>query len=194
MAKGKIVIISGPSGSGKTTLYKKLLATRRFKNCLAKSISVTSRKPRPGEKNGRDYIFVSEAMFTYKIRAGHFIEWQKVFDNYYGTPKNQVRRLLSQGKNVLLCIDVQGAKVVKRLIKDAVTIFIKTPSFADLEERLRGRSSEPQDVIELRLKVARTELKEAAHYDYVVTNDEIPRALAELEDILQHSLPQANVQ
>src|SRR5881392_3567491 len=108
MAKGKIIIISGPSGSGKTTLHKMLLESTKLKEKLVKSISVTTRPMRGGEKEGRDYIFVSVLKFQYKIKAGHFLEWQKVFDNYYGTPKKNVRDLLKAGKNVLLCIDVKG--------------------------------------------------------------------------------------
>jgi guanylate kinase len=104
MAKGRIVIISGPSGSGKTTLHKMLLESPLLRGKLVKSISATTRPNRPGEKNGRDYLFISVKMFLYKINAGQFLEWQKVFDNYYGTPKKAAKELLSTGKHVLLCI------------------------------------------------------------------------------------------
>ena len=155
MKKGKIIILSGPSGSGKTTLYKRLLASRDFKDRLAKSISVTTRPRRPGEKNGRDYFFVSPRMFLAKKRAGHFFESQKVFNNYYGTPNKYVRDLLKAGKNVLLCIDVRGAKTVCQKYPDAVRIFIKTPSLRILKRRLEGRRSEHKDNVALRLKRVR---------------------------------------
>ena len=111
---GKIIVVSGPSASGKTTLYKKLLADPRFHKKLAKVVSVTTREKRSGEKHGRDYSFVSEKMFLYKKRSGHFLETEKVFDNYYGTPAKNVRDILKKGKNVLLCIDVKGARTIRR--------------------------------------------------------------------------------
>ena len=126
--KGRIVIISGPSGSGKTTLHKRLLESPVLKGKVVKSISATTRPKRPGEKNGRDYVFLTPKMFEHKISQGHFLEWQKVFGNYYGTPRRQAEALLNKGMNVLLCIDVKGARVVCREFPQALKIFIKTPS------------------------------------------------------------------
>lgn len=186
--KGKIFIISGPSGSGKTTLYKKLLASPRWKGRLAKTVSVTTRSMRPGEKNGRDYFFVSPKMFFYKRKAGHFFESMRVFDNYYGTPSKQVRDLLRTGKNVLLCIDVQGARVVRRAFPQSINIFIKTSSIKELEKRLKGRGSEGLSVIRIRMKTARQELKEARHYDHVIMNDRLPTAYSNLERIIRSSI------
>ena len=131
--KGKIFILSGPSGSGKTSLYKKLLESQRR---VVKTISVTTRRRRPGEKDGRDYFFVSPRMFFYKKRRGLFLETQKIFDHYYGTPKKCVADFLRGGKNVLLCIDVKGAKVVRRKFPKAISIFIKTPSLIETQIRL----------------------------------------------------------
>lgn len=185
--KGKIFIISGPSGSGKTTLYKKLLASPRLKGRLVKTVSVTTRSMRPGEKNGRDYFFVSLKMFFYKRKAGHFLESMKVFDNYYGTPSKQVRDLLRAGKNVLLCIDVQGARVVRRAFPQSINIFIKTSSIKELEKRLKGRGSEDMSVIRMRMKTARQEIKEARHYDYVIMNDRLLTAYSNLERIIRSS-------
>lgn len=184
MTKGKIIIISGPSGSGKTTLYKKLLASRKFKSKLAKSISVTTRPKRNGEKHGRDYFFVSLKMFLYKKRMGHFLESERVFDNYYGTPSKNVREFLSTGKNVLLCIDVKGAKTVRRKFPKVATVFIKTPSLTVLANRLKGRGSEQKDIVQLRLETARRELREASKYNYVIVNDNLRAAYSQLERIV----------
>jgi guanylate kinase len=182
--KGKIIILSGPSGSGKTTLYKKLLASPRLKGRLVKSISVTTRDPRPGEKHGRDYFFVSQKMFQHKIKAKHFLENENVFGNYYGTPRKNIDYILRKGKNVLLCIDVKGAKTVTRQIKGAATVFIKTPSLSILKKRLFGRGSEKKDDLNRRLKVAVDELKEAVNYQYVIVNDDLSSACRELEDLI----------
>lgn len=185
MLLGKIFIISGPSGSGKTTLYKKLLSED---NRLIKSISVTTRNPRENEKHGRDYFFVSPKMFSYKKRSGHFLESQKVFDNYYGTPKRAVKNLLAEGKNVLLCIDVKGARVVRKIFPKAVSIFIKTATFEILRERLLKRGSENNDIMELRLKTAKEELKDEKQYKYVIINNNILEAFALLKAIVDKEL------
>ena len=184
MTKGKIIIISGPSGSGKTTLYKKLLASKKFKGRLAKSVSITTRPKRKGEKHGRDYMFVSLKMFAHKKRSGHFLESEQVFGNRYGTPSKNVRDLLRAGKNVLLCIDVKGAKSVRRKFPSAVTVFIKTISLAVLAARLKGRGSEQKNVVAQRLKTAKEELREAKKYKYVVINDALRIAYGKLEAII----------
>lgn len=188
MSYGRIVILSGPSGSGKTTLHEKLLASRRFRHILVRSISATTRPRRTGERAGRDYLFLTEKMFRYKARAGHFLEWMKVFGNYYGTPHKAVRELLSQGKHVLLCIDVKGAAVVRRKYPRAVSIFIQPPNVAALKERLRGRQTERGADLKVRLATAREEMREAKLYDHVIINDDLGRAYARLEDILTREL------
>ena len=185
MTLGRIIIISGPSGSGKTTLYKRLL--ERSKD-LVKSISVTTRKRRPGERNGRDYFFVTKEAFLKRKRQGAFLEYQKVFDNYYGTPYQNVRKLLQKGKNVLLCIDVKGARVVKRKFKDAVKIFIKTPSMSVLRKRLEKRGSEDKKTISLRFETAKRELKEAKRYDYVIVNNNLDVSCERLSAIVNSIL------
>lgn len=181
MRRGKIIIISGPSGSGKTTLHKKLLASRALRSKLVKSISAATRPRRLGEKNGRDYLFLTLKNFLDKIRRGYFLEWQKVFDHYYGTPRNYVEKLLKAGRDVLLCIDVKGAAVVRQAYPEAITIFIKAPSAAILKKRLMTRGSENTADVRLRLKRARQELLEAKNYQYVIVNDNLERSLKELE-------------
>lgn len=186
MKRGKIIIISGPSGSGKTTLYKKLLA--KNKGRLVKSISVTTRPMRAGEKHGRDYFFVSARMFAYKRKAGHFLEWEKVFDNFYGTPRKSVETFMKKGRNVLLCVDVKGAKTIVRRIPSAVRIFVKTPSLKILEKRLKGRGSENRGTVQLRLETARKELKEKKNYDYVIVNDHLNHSFKQLVSIVSSEL------
>ncbi len=182
MSRGKIIILSGPSGSGKTTLYQKLLKTNAH---LSKSISVTTRSKRPGEVHGKDYFFVSPKMFEYKIRMGHFLEYEKFFGNYYGTPRRYVLDLLRKGQSVLLCIDVKGAETVKKNHREAVRIFIKTPTIQDLKDRLLKRGSEDLETIQKRLDRVEMELKQARHYDYVIINANLNTAQGELNRIVR---------
>ena len=184
MRKGHIIIISGPSGSGKTTLSKQLLASQRLKGKLVRSISTTTRPKRGGEKHGRDYLFISKKMFLYKKRMGHFLESEKVFCDYYGTPHKRVRKLLREGKYVLLCIDVKGARTVWRKHPDTVKIFIKTRSFSVLRKRLANRATEGNKDLTLRLKTAKKELNEAKYYDFIIINDALKKAYRKLEGIV----------
>jgi len=184
MSKGKIIILSGPSGSGKTTIHDRLLKSAAMSNRLVRSVSTTTRDPRRGEQNGRDYFFVSRRMFEYKIRAGHFLEWAKVFTDYYGTPARPVRDLLKTGKSVLLCIDVQGARQVMAKAPEAVGIFIQAPSMAELKSRLVHRGTETPEAVAVRLTAAQKEMRQAAQYDYVVVNDDLSRALRQVRTIL----------
>jgi len=188
MKKGRIVILSGPSGAGKTTLHDLLLKAPAFAGRLIRSISATTRKPRGGERHGREYLFLSQAMFEHKIRTGQFLERIKVFDNYYETKKKNVRAALRQGKHVLLCIDVKGACAVKRKIPEAVMIFVKTPTLKELRRRLKGRATDTPASMALRLKTARAELKEAAKYDHVIVNDKVGTAFAQLKVLLAKAL------
>jgi len=187
-SKGAIVIISGPSGCGKTTLHKALLVNPLLKGKLVKSISATTRDKRPGERSGRDYLFLSTKMFEERIKKGYFLEWEKVFDHYYGTPKKQALNLLKKGINVLLCIDVKGARTVSQEFPKSLKIFIKTPTLKVLEKRLKARGSESIESLKLRLKVAREELEEAKYYDYVVINDDLNKALGKLQQIVCEEL------
>jgi guanylate kinase len=180
--RGLLVVVSAGSGAGKSTLCRMLLERRKN---LVFSISATTRLPRPGEKEGKDYFFITEAAFKAMRKRGELAEWAKVHgQDYYGTPKSFLERMLSRGKDVLLDIDVQGALQVKRRFPKAVLIFITTPTFAEMERRLRSRSSETEAQVRQRLADARHELKYKGFYDYNVVNDRIPLALKRLEAIL----------
>ena len=186
--KGRVVVISGPSGCGKTTLHKELLDNPLLKGRLVKSISATTRHKRPGERDGRDYLFITPKIFEKRIKEGYFLEWQKVFDHFYGTPKKTVASLLKKGTHVLLCIDVKGARSVVSEFPDSLKIFIKAPSLRVLEERLKARGSESRESLALRLRVARQEIKEAGRYDYVVVNGDLRKAIKILEEIVCREL------
>jgi len=185
MKQGILFILSGPSGSGKTTLTKKLLESRELQGVLVKSVSATTRGPRPGERHGQDYFYISEKMFRYKIRAGHFLEWENVFHSYYGTPRKNLFLNLRRGKSVILCIDVKGAKTVARKFPKACRIFIQPPSMAILKKRLENRKSESSKEMTLRLKAARVEMKETRFYDLVVINDDLSAAYQFLVEFIR---------
>ncbi|MCD4780136.1 MAG: guanylate kinase [Candidatus Omnitrophica bacterium] len=186
--KGKIFIISGPSGVGKTTLFQRVIKLKKYCDKIFRSISVTSRSRRKGERDGRDYFFVSPKMFEYKIRAGHFLEWERVFDHYYGTPKKKVKDLTARGDNVLLCVDVKGAQTVRKKFKRVVSIFIKPPSMEELQKRLNDRGSESGIVQKKRLARVKQELNEAKYFDHIVINDQILKAVNQLDHILENEL------
>ncbi|HHW41494.1 MAG TPA: guanylate kinase [Syntrophomonadaceae bacterium] len=181
-AKPLLIVVSGPSGSGKGTLCT--LLRQRLPD-LAYSVSVTTRPPRPGERNGVDYFFVSTDEFLDKIKAGEFLEWARVYDNYYGTPISYVKDSLQYGKDVLLELDIQGANQVKKLFPDAVLIFIRPPSLEELGARITKRGTDSQEAIRKRLSSANQELQAASGYDYVVVNDRQERALEEMMEIIR---------
>jgi len=164
------------------------VASPAVKGKLVKSISATTRKKRPGEKEGQDYLFISIEKFEERIKKNYFLEWERVFENYYGTPKTQAMNLLKKGINVLLCIDVKGAKTVAKEFPQALKIFIKAPSLKVLENRLKARASETTESLGLRLKIARKELKEAKYYDHVIINADLNKALSELQQIVCQEL------
>lgn len=179
--QGRIIVISAASGSGKTTLCKRLL--RECKN-LVFSRSLTTRPARKGERNKKDYIFISKKEFMECRRAGKFLEWARVFGNYYGTPEEFVEKKLREGKDVVLVIDVQGAFQVKAKRPDAVLIFILPPSLGEIRNRLIERKTDRPAQIKLRLKVAAREIARAKEYDYVVVNDDLDAAVARLKEII----------
>lgn len=179
--KGTLFIISAPSGSGKTTLCTRLV---ELVDILYRSISMTTRAPRPGEKDGMDYIFIEKPEFLKRQKRKEFLEWAKVFGEYYGTPKKHILHMLKRGSDVLLSIDVQGAMKIKRLGLDAVYIFILPPSLGMLKERLINRSTDSKEAIRQRLNVARKEIACSSKYDYIVVNNRLESALDNLRAII----------
>lgn len=181
--KGLLVVISGPSGVGKGTVRKALF--QRKGHNLDFSISMTTRNPREGEIEGRDYFFVSKERFQEEIKKGNLLEYAKFVNNYYGTPKDKVIEKLEEGKEVVLEIEVQGAMQVKAKMPDAVFIFIAPPSYKALESRLIHRGTETSDVIIERLNKARNEIMFASSYDYIVVNDEVENAVDKIIAIIR---------
>ena len=180
--KGLKIVLSSPSGGGKTTVAQRLL--KRDKN-ITRSISCTTRKPRVGEKNGREYFFVSPRRFKSLVSRKAFLEWARVHDHYYGTPRRWVEELLGKGKDVLFVIDVQGGKTLKSNDSKALLIFLTPPSFEVLKKRLMGRHSEGPKDLEVRLKNAKREMKEGRYYDYQVVNDRLTKAVSEVAKIIE---------
>lgn len=183
MARTKIFVISAPSGCGKTTLCRRLLGDELG---LTGSVSVTTRRPRPGEKNGQDYRFVSEKRFRSMAKSGKFLEYEENFGHLYGTPKKFISDNLKKGKNVLLSIDVKGAMKVRRAYGSrGVLIFLLPPSIAALKRRLVSRMSDHPEAIARRLANARRELSYKKRYDYRVINDRLDRAYKRLKSIVR---------
>jgi guanylate kinase len=177
MKKGLLIIISGPSGVGKGTIRSYFMNDESLK--LAYSISMTTRSPRVGEKDGVDYIFTTKEAFEEAIKNGELLEWAEFVGNYYGTPMEEVEKLRNEGKNVLLEIEVQGATQVREKCPDALTIFIIPPNMEELEKRIRGRRSEPEEIVQQRLAKASKEMKMMDNYKYIVCNDD-PKLAADL--------------
>ena len=165
--KGLLLVISGPAGSGKGTVIKMLMERD---GDFAYSVSATTRAPRPGEVDGKNYYFVTREEFEERIRSGGMIEHTSYCGNFYGTPKKEAEEMLRAGKNLILEIEVEGALNVKRLYPEAVMIMLLPPSFATQEERLRGRGTETEEKVLLRLERTKEELKELSAYDYIVYN------------------------
>ena len=180
LMKGKLIIVSGPSGSGKSTVTK--LVKDRLNIPL--SISATTRQPRTGEINGKDYFFLTKEIFEQKIKNDEFYEYANVHGNYYGTLKEVVENNLSKGLNVILEIDVQGALIAKEKKKDAILVFFRTKDMETLENRLRNRKTDTEEVIQLRLKNAAKELEYEPKYDYTIINNDIEQSCQELIDII----------
>lgn len=182
MVKGTLYIISAPSGAGKTSLVKRLVADE---SQLVVSVSHTTRKMRPGEKDGVDYHFVDQASFTSMIEHSAFLEHARVFDNFYGTSQQHVEQQLLDGKDVILEIDWQGARQVRRLISDCQSIFILPPSGAVLRQRLEARGQDDKTVIDRRMQDAVNEMSHYAEFDYLVVNDDFEQALQQLRCIIR---------
>lgn len=179
--KGSIFVISGPSGSGKNTVYDGLVLKS---DNIAQTVSVTTRPPREGEINGKDYYFVSEEDFLRRVDNGEFIEYVKYGRNYYGTLKSEVVRLSEQGKTVILVIEVNGAFNIKKAFPDSESIFIIPPSIEELRHRIVSRGQNTDDEINTRLSIASDEMKFKDKYDYCVVNDNLDDCIDEVYKII----------
>ena len=180
--RGKLIVISGPSGAGKSTVVFKAIEGRED---FCFSTSVTTRKPRPGEVDGREYFFVEPARFDEMVANGELLEHAEYVANHYGTPKAYVEQKLNEGLNVLLDIEVQGARQIHEKMPEAVLIFIIPPTLEELRRRLEGRGTDTARAIEARLIRARQEYEEADFYQYIIVNDDVDVAARELNAIIQ---------
>jgi len=180
--KGILFIVSAPSGSGKTTLCNKLVDSLKGLN---RSISMTTRPPRPGERDGIDYIFIEKEEFLKRKKKNEFLEWAQVFDECYGTPKKYIDHLVTKGQDVVLNIDVQGAMKIRRTRSiSSVCIFVLPPSMSELQGRLRNRSTDTKKEIAKRMSIAKKEVAYLPRYDYVVINNVLDSALENLRSIV----------
>jgi len=176
-----LFIVSAASGAGKTSLVKALLEKD---NKILVSVSHTTRAARPGEEHGKDYFFVDKAQFASMVEAGDFIEHAQVFDNFYGTAESEVRRMLADGIDVILEIDWQGAQQVRKLFKEAVSIFIIPPSKQELKNRLQGRGQDSDEIIQRRMQDAVSEMSHYVEFDYLIVNDDFDLALEQLSHVV----------
>lgn len=181
--RGLMLVLSSPSGAGKTTISREVLASDAN---LTLSISATTRSARPGEVDGEDYVFVSEADFAAMERRAEFLEHAMVFGNRYGTPRGPVERSLQQGRDVLFDIDWQGTQqVAETARKDLVSVFILPPSTNELEQRLRSRAQDPEEVVRQRMAEAADEMSHWAEYDYIIVNEEVATSVTQVQAILR---------
>lgn len=181
---GNLYVVAAPSGAGKTTLVSLLLERE---SAVQLSISTTTRAPRPGEQNGREYHFVAVDAFRGMISRNEFLEWAEVHGNFYGTSKRWIEEQLAAERDVLLEIDWQGAQQVKKLFPEAISIFILPPSMDELRRRLVGRGTDAADVIERRLAAAEAEMRHVGEFDYVIINAQLDHALEDLRAVIRAS-------
>jgi len=178
---GNVFVLSAPSGTGKSTLAKQLVKEVADLNF---SVSFTTRRPRPGEVDGKDYFFVDDATFDAMVAEDGFVEWVRVYERRYGTGKAWIQEKLQSGMDILLDIESQGARLVHEAIPDAVMVFLLPPSSAELSARLRGRGDESEEQVRIRLDYARHELAQFQGYDYLVVNDTVEQAYRRLASII----------
>lgn len=179
--QGVLLVLSGPSGAGKGTICHKL---REKRNDLSYSVSATTRTPRKGEVDGKDYFFITIDRFKEMIANDEMLEYAEIYGNYYGTPKPYVMNILDQGKDVVLEIDPQGALQIKKHFPDAVFVFIVPPSLDELTKRIYNRGTDSEEVIKRRLSAATSELEYASKYDYIIVNDEVEKATNKVSNII----------
>ena len=178
---GVLIVLSGPSGTGKDSILKEL---KKIRDDFEISISCTTRSPRTGEIDGKDYYFLTKSEFMNKVDAGDMLEWATFCGNYYGTPKHELEDRLNAGINIILEIEVQGAEQVIKNSSEAVSIFVLPPSVQILKERLKNRGSDSLDAIEMRTREAAREISLAENYDYVVVNDDLKRCASDISKII----------
>ena len=179
--KGLLLVVSGPSGAGKGTICKALLN----KNDKIKlSVSATTRKPRNGEVHGVNYFFLEKEEFTTMIENGEFLEYAQIYDNFYGTPKSAIIECLEKGQDVILEIEMQGAKQIKEVYPEGVFIFVLPPSLEELKSRIVGRGTETQEEIEKRFSCALEEINQIVNYDYFIVNEDIEKSVNDVEAII----------
>jgi len=186
MKKGLLIVYSGLSGVGKGTILNELMPMKDLN--LAYSVSMTTRKPREGEVDGVNYFFVSKKRFLEAVKNGELLEHARFVDNDYGTPKEYVERMRNEGKNVILEIEIRGAKQVMEKCPDALSIYIVPPSIEELERRLRARSSEDEETIMKRIAKAKREMKETDMYEHIVCNDDLAKAVQEVRQIILNEM------
>ena len=183
---GLLIVISGPSGVGKGTVIKEVMKDSELN--LSYSVSMTTREKREGEQEGVNYYYVTREQFEKTRDEGGLLEWTEFVGNYYGTPLSEIERLRSEGKNALLEIEVEGCRQVKEKVPDALTIFIVPPSLKELENRIRGRRTEAEEIVQQRLAKASKELEMTGQYRYVVCNDDIQLAADIIRVIIRHHM------
>ena len=179
--QGVLLVLSGPSGAGKGTICQKL---RENRNDLSYSVSATTRAPRKGEVDGKDYFFLTIDRFKEMIANDEMLEYAEIYGNYYGTPRSYVMNILDQGRDVVLEIDPQGALQIKKRFPDAVFVFIVPPSLDELTKRIYKRGTDSEEVIKRRLSAATSELAYASKYDYIIVNDEVEKASKKVSNII----------
>lgn len=181
MSTGKLIVITGPSGVGKGTIVRSLLASHPQ---LSLSISATTRNPRPGEIDGRDYYFVDRQKFEYMIGEGQLLEWAEYAGNYYGTPKDKVEETINQGKWILLEIELLGARAIKQIFPSALRLFILPPSLTELEQRLRSRGKDSEEAIIRRLAKAELEIAASSEFAHCLVNDNLEETITKIEQLI----------
>ncbi len=179
--RGKIFAVSAPSGTGKTTIVRRIL---REVPGLIYSVSATTRKKRDNEKSGADYFFITEDEFLEKIRNNEFVEWEKVYDYYYGTFRSYVEQCINDGKNIIAEVDVKGALALKSIYSEAILIFIAPPSLDELIERLMNRKTETETDLQKRIERAKMELSQKDKFDYLIINKDLEKAISETKSLI----------
>ncbi len=179
--RGMLLVVSAPSGAGKTTIVKEIL---RSYSSFGFSVSATTRDKRPGEVDGEDYFFLTRSEFEKRVADGDLVEYEEIYSHYYGTLKSEVEKALSDGKDIVFDVDVNGGLSIKSRFSGAILIFIKPPSVEILRKRLEGRGSETREQIERRMARVQMELEKGEQFDYIIINDDLKRAVGEVFDII----------